>query len=256
MSPQPRRSAFPLPSLWEATIPELGPPDLSIQTQELRLKLNLDSTPPHGENQCNPPARGKITETARGPRSPQSWPFPHHPVAQSSRRGPFPSAALPPKYRSCRLARWGRSGSQLRPYQVSWLLNFLVTTLPSSRPRRSAIFWDKSWWELPLKILIFGILANYPRYSLLSDNCCCWDPNRSQPRNSVPTAALSYSAILRSHPARRSKLPRALEAGPEGKSTPHPPRLADRQSGAGPRCSSTYNQYISDISWRPWKGRG
>lgn len=53
------------------------------------------------------------------------------------------------------------SRCQLRPYQVSWLLNFLVTTLPSSRPRRSAIFWDKSWWELPLKILIFGILGNY-----------------------------------------------------------------------------------------------
>lgn len=42
-------------------------------------------------------------------------------------------------------------------HHVSWLLNFLVTTFPSSRPRRSAIFWDRSGCELPLNILIFGI---------------------------------------------------------------------------------------------------
>lgn len=44
-------------------------------------------------------------------------------------------------------------------YHVSWLLNFFVTTFPSSSPSRSAILWDKSWWELPLKILIFGIFS-------------------------------------------------------------------------------------------------
>lgn len=45
------------------------------------------------------------------------------------------------------------------PHHVSWLLNFLVTTFPSSCPRRSAIFCDRSGWELPLNILIFGILG-------------------------------------------------------------------------------------------------
>lgn len=44
-------------------------------------------------------------------------------------------------------------------YHVSWLLNFFVTTFPNSSPSRSAILWDKSWWELPLKILIFGIFS-------------------------------------------------------------------------------------------------
>lgn len=47
---------------------------------------------------------------------------------------------------------------QVSTHHVSWLLNFLVTTFPSSRPRRSAIFWDRSGCELPLNILMFGIL--------------------------------------------------------------------------------------------------
>lgn len=43
-------------------------------------------------------------------------------------------------------------------HHVSWLLNFFVTTFASSRPKRSAIFWDKSACELPLNILMLGIL--------------------------------------------------------------------------------------------------
>lgn len=154
--------------------------------------LHLDSTPPHGENERDPPARGKITETARGARLPQSCPFPFPPSLRSLRThaaAPSPYS-LPPKRGPCRPGL----GSQLRPYQVSWLLNFLVTTLPSSRPRRSAIFWDKSWWELPLKILIFGILANHPRHSLLSDHCCCRDRNRSRPTDSGPNR---FALLLR-----------------------------------------------------------
>lgn len=80
-------------------------------------------------------------------------------------RQPHPPTLRGPSVAPAHQDKWGQSETQLRPYQVSWLLNFFVTTLPSSRPRRSAIFWDKSWWELPLKILIFGILANYPRHS-------------------------------------------------------------------------------------------
>lgn len=45
------------------------------------------------------------------------------------------------------------------PHHVSWLLNFFVTTFPSSSPNRSAIFCDKSGCELPLKILMLGILG-------------------------------------------------------------------------------------------------
>ena len=46
-------------------------------------------------------------------------------------------------------------------HHVSWLLNFFVTTLPSSMPSRSAIFWARSWCELPLKTLMFGILRPF-----------------------------------------------------------------------------------------------
>lgn len=49
------------------------------------------------------------------------------------------------------------SGSRRATHLVSWLLNFLVTTLPSSSPRRSATRWDKSWWELPLNSTMFGM---------------------------------------------------------------------------------------------------
>ena len=63
---------------------------------------------------------------------------------------------------------------------VSWLLNFLVTTLPSSWPSRSAVFWDKSWRELPLKIFTFGILVNCPRLSTSGDHPGSWERNRGQ----------------------------------------------------------------------------
>lgn len=43
-------------------------------------------------------------------------------------------------------------------YHVSRLLNFLVTTLPMSMPRRSTIRWARSGCEVPLKTLMFGIL--------------------------------------------------------------------------------------------------
>lgn len=45
-------------------------------------------------------------------------------------------------------------------HHVSWLLNFLVTTLPRSSPSRSATFWDRSWWELPLKSTMLGMSEN------------------------------------------------------------------------------------------------
>lgn len=43
-------------------------------------------------------------------------------------------------------------------YQVSKLLNFLVTTLPRSIPRRSTIRWARSGCEVPENTLMFGIL--------------------------------------------------------------------------------------------------
>lgn len=43
-------------------------------------------------------------------------------------------------------------------YQVSRLLNFLVTTLPRSMPRRSTIRWARSGCEVPENTLMFGIL--------------------------------------------------------------------------------------------------
>ena len=54
------------------------------------------------------------------------------------------------------------------------------TALPNSRPNRSAIFWDKSWWELPLKILIFGFLVNCSRLFASIDHVGSWDRNKSQ----------------------------------------------------------------------------
>lgn len=50
-----------------------------------------------------------------------------------------------------------------RTHHVSWLLNFFVTTFPSSSPSRSATFWDRSWWELPLKSTMFGMSGNPTR---------------------------------------------------------------------------------------------
>lgn len=51
---------------------------------------------------------------------------------------------------------WGR-GAYIT-YQVSRLLNFLVTTLPRSMPRRSTIRWARSGCEVPENTLMFGIL--------------------------------------------------------------------------------------------------
>jgi len=46
----------------------------------------------------------------------------------------------------------------LSTHQVSKLLNFFVTTLPRSIPRRSTIRWAKSGCEVPENTLMFGIL--------------------------------------------------------------------------------------------------
>lgn len=43
-------------------------------------------------------------------------------------------------------------------YHVSKLLNFLVTTLPRSMPRRSTMRCARSGCDEPLKTLMFGIL--------------------------------------------------------------------------------------------------
>lgn len=43
-------------------------------------------------------------------------------------------------------------------YHVSRLLNFLVTTLPRSMPRRSTMRCAKSGWDVPEKTLMLGIL--------------------------------------------------------------------------------------------------
>jgi len=43
-------------------------------------------------------------------------------------------------------------------YHVSKLLNFLVTTLPKSMPKRSTIRWARSGCEVPENTLMFGIL--------------------------------------------------------------------------------------------------
>lgn len=51
----------------------------------------------------------------------------------------------------------GKKTKSAVSYQVSWLLNFFVMTFPSSSPRRSATFWDRSWWELPLKSTMLGM---------------------------------------------------------------------------------------------------
>lgn len=81
--------------------------------------------------------------------------------------------AVPPRKGSGRPRRGSRAGAgpgpapqpqaqrppRLGPHLVSWLLNFLVTTLPSSRPSRSATRWDRSWCELPLKSTMLGMVA-------------------------------------------------------------------------------------------------
>lgn len=67
-----------------------------------------------------------------------------------------------------RLRSFNAAGAASITHHVSWLLNFLVTTFPSSRPRRSAIFWDRSGCELPLNILMFGIFLR-SRASINSD---------------------------------------------------------------------------------------
>ena len=46
-------------------------------------------------------------------------------------------------------------------HHVSWLLNFLVTTFPSSMPSRSTIFCARAGCELPLNTLIFGIVVSW-----------------------------------------------------------------------------------------------
>lgn len=43
-------------------------------------------------------------------------------------------------------------------HHVSKLLNFFVTTLPNSIPKRSTILWARSGWEVPEKTFMFGIL--------------------------------------------------------------------------------------------------
>ena len=45
-------------------------------------------------------------------------------------------------------------------HHVSWLLNFLVTTLPSSIPNRSTIFCARSTCDVPLNTLMLGILLS------------------------------------------------------------------------------------------------
>lgn len=54
-------------------------------------------------------------------------------------------------------------------YHVSKLLNFFVTTLPRSMPSRSTILCAKSGWDVPLNILILGILAskNFDGFAML-----------------------------------------------------------------------------------------
>lgn len=57
--------------------------------------------------------------------------------------------------------------SSLGTRHVSWLLNFLVMTLPRSSPSRSATFWDRSWCELPLKSTMLGISGDGQRVALM-----------------------------------------------------------------------------------------
>lgn len=70
-------------------------------------------------------------------------------------------AATPaPPPRALRPSRPGRPAGRRRDaHLVSWLLNFLVTTLPSSRPSRSATRWDRSWCELPLNSTMLGMVG-------------------------------------------------------------------------------------------------
>lgn len=65
--------------------------------------------------------------------------------------GQAPAPARPHCRASSTLSRRAGPGSRRGPHLVSWLLNFLVTTLPSSRLSQSATRWDRSWCELPLK---------------------------------------------------------------------------------------------------------
>ena len=67
----------------------------------------------------------------------------------------------------CAIFRWHKSTvtclvprltSIYSTHHVSRLLNFFVTTLPRSMPRRSTMRWAKSTWEEPEKTLMFGIL--------------------------------------------------------------------------------------------------
>lgn len=88
------------------------------------------------------------------------------------------------------------------PHHVSWLLNFLVTTLPSSRPRRSAIFCDRSWCELPLKILMLGMAAAAAAGALPSSFPSSCSPLRLAPR---PAAALGSTRLLQGDAARRAQ---------------------------------------------------
>lgn len=88
-----------LPVALGSHYPRLGSSNPCLQTQQLRLMLHLNSTPPHGENERDPPARGKITETARGARSPQSCPFPSPPLPSGPselKRPPHPPSICRP----------------------------------------------------------------------------------------------------------------------------------------------------------------
>lgn len=154
------------------------------------------------------PLRGPWRVSERGP--PPSRRFPRGrtrpPPAlprQAAAPAPTPRRALQipaaPARRLCEPQRGGAprhagscSAPPPPPHHVSWLLNFFVTTLPSSRPRRSAIFWDRSWCELPLKILMLGMAAAAAPSSFSS-------PLRLAPR---PAAPRGSTRLLRGDAAR------------------------------------------------------
>lgn len=157
------------------------------------------------------------------------------------------------------------------PHHVSWLLNFLVTTLPSSRPRRSAIFCDRSWCELPLKILMLGMAAAAAAGALPSSFSC--SPLRLAPR---PAAALGSTRLLPRDAARRAQATPDAATPP---SCPFPPAaralyrllalrrtrlgalsLARRPSGAGPIpalqwCERRGGRGLACLTERPNNGR-
>lgn len=84
------------------------------------------------------------------------------------------------------------SVEQIITHQVSWLLNFFVTTFPSSSPSRSAIFCDRSGWELPLKILMFGILG-WSVVPILSEGCTVFYKKHCNLKRSIPNQRMYIS---------------------------------------------------------------